>query len=108
MKRTEAESQVPAGGWQRPVRTGGIVFEAHSTSIDNEADVASGHEDVELSPRGESQAAALGARRRNSGVEVVYTSDLRRAWRTAEIAFRGTGIAIVHDRRLRECVTMAP
>jgi 2,3-bisphosphoglycerate-dependent phosphoglycerate mutase len=80
-----------------------ILFDTHCTSLDNEANLASGHEDSDLSPRGERQAAALGARRRDSGVEVVYTSDLRRAWRTAEIAFSGTGIAIVRDGRLREC-----
>jgi broad specificity phosphatase PhoE len=80
-----------------------IIFETHSTSIDNEAGVASGHEDIDLSPRGESQAVSLGLRRQESGVEVVYASDLRRSWRTAEIAFEGTGIPIVRDPRLREC-----
>jgi 2,3-bisphosphoglycerate-dependent phosphoglycerate mutase len=65
--------------------------------------VASGHRDVDLSPRGEIEAASLGVRRANDGIDVVYVSDLRRSWRTAEIAFKGTGIPIVHDTRLREC-----
>jgi 2,3-bisphosphoglycerate-dependent phosphoglycerate mutase len=80
-----------------------IVFETHSTSFDNEAQVASGHRDVDLSPRGELEAAALGRRRANDGIDVVYVSDLRRSRRTAEIAFEGAGIPIVHDSRLREC-----
>ena len=33
----------------------------------------------------------------------VYTSDLQRAVQTAEIAFAGTDVPIVRDRRLREC-----
>jgi broad specificity phosphatase PhoE len=80
-----------------------IIFETHSTSIDNEAQVASGHDDVDLSLRGEQQAQALGARWRTGDIDVVYASDLRRSWRTAEIAFSGTAIPIVRDRRLREC-----
>lgn len=80
-----------------------IVFETHSTSLDNELGVASGHADVDLSPRGEREAAALGARRRGEGIEIVYVSDLRRSWRTAEIAFGISSAAIVRDSRLREC-----
>ena len=30
-----------------------LVFETHATSLDNEAGLASGHADVELSPLGE-------------------------------------------------------
>ena len=36
-------------------------------------------------------------------VEVVFTSDLGRAVETAEIAFAGSGLSVVHDLRLREC-----
>src|SRR5215216_2891855 len=80
-----------------------ILFETHSTSIDNELELASGHRDVDLSPRGEMQAASLGQRRANDGIDIVYVSDLRRSWRTAEIAFPGTQLRIVRDSRLREC-----
>ena len=34
---------------------------------------------------------------------LVFTSDLRRAVETAEIAFAGSGVPILHDWRLREC-----
>lgn len=79
-----------------------LVYETHATSLDNEAGLASGHYDVELSPRGERQAADLGARYRNAPPSLVLTSDLQRAWRTAAIAF-GDRVPIVRDARLREC-----
>lgn len=80
-----------------------IVFETHSTSEDNEAGVASGWNHSRLSELGREQAAELGARRRDDGIAAAFTSDLRRAVETAEIAFGGSGIPVLHDRRLREC-----
>jgi broad specificity phosphatase PhoE len=80
-----------------------IIFETHSTSLDNEAGLASGHSDTDLSPRGEREAVELGARRRDERVDVVFASDLRRSWRTADIAFGTSSIAVVRDARLREC-----
>lgn len=79
-----------------------LVFETHATSYDNEAGLASGHYDVDLSPLGEQQAAALGRRYALDLPSVVVTSDLRRAWWTAEIAF-GSRVPMVRDARLREC-----
>ncbi|GLW07852.1 hypothetical protein Misp01_29820 [Microtetraspora sp. NBRC 13810] len=80
-----------------------IVYETHSLSTDNENGVATGHLPGELSPRGRELAAELGERRRDDGLAAVYTSDLRRAVQTAEIAFAGTGMPIRRDVRLREC-----
>jgi broad specificity phosphatase PhoE len=80
-----------------------VIFETHATSHDNEAGLASGWCDVDLSPAGESQARALGERRRGDDLAAVYCSDLRRAFRTAEIAFGDRRLPIVQDRRLREC-----
>jgi broad specificity phosphatase PhoE len=79
-----------------------LVYETHSISTDNEAGIATGWLPGELSARGRELAAELG-RRRASTTEVVFTSDLRRAVETAEIAFEGTTIPIVQDPRLREC-----
>jgi broad specificity phosphatase PhoE len=80
-----------------------IVFETHSTSVDNEAGIASGWHDAILSATGEQQARDLGERRRDDDLAAVFSSDLARAVRTAEIAFGARGIPLVRDRRLREC-----
>lgn len=79
-----------------------LVFETHATSYDNEAGLASGHYDVDLSPIGEQQAAVLGLRYAADLPSLVVASDLRRSWRTAEIAF-GTRVPVMRDARLREC-----
>lgn len=80
-----------------------IVFESHSTSTHNEAGIATGWLEGELSEAGKLQAVELGERRRRDGIAAVYTSDLARAVETAEIAFGTSGIPIHRDRRLREC-----
>jgi broad specificity phosphatase PhoE len=80
-----------------------IVFETHSTSEDNERGIATGWLPGSLSAEGRRQARALGVRRRGTGLDVVFTSDLRRAVETAELAFDGAGQLIRSDWRLREC-----
>ena len=80
-----------------------IVFETHATSEDNERGIASGWNDSRLSEAGRAQAQALGERRRNDGIQTVFTSDLRRAIETAEIAFGATPMPLFIDWRLREC-----
>jgi broad specificity phosphatase PhoE len=80
-----------------------ILFETHATSLDNEAGLASGWFDVGLSARGEEQARALGARRRDDDLAAVHCSDLSRSFQTAEIAFRDRAVPIMCDARLREC-----
>jgi broad specificity phosphatase PhoE len=80
-----------------------IVFETHSTTVDNERGIATGWLPGELSETGRGQAKELGARRLADHIAAVFTSDLRRAVETAEIAFGGSGIPVFEDRRLREC-----
>jgi len=88
-----------------------IIFETHSDSLDNEKDLASGWNDVELSDLGKQRAANLGQRRGNEHFDVIYCSDLARSYKTAEIAF-GDKFPIIKDKRLRECdygqLTQAP
>lgn len=79
-----------------------IIFESHSTTFDNEADLSSGHNDVALSPLGEKQAKELGERRKNEEFDAIFCSDLQRSFKTAEIAF-GDKFPIIKDARLREC-----
>lgn len=80
-----------------------LVFETHSTSVDNERGIATGWLPGELSDEGRRLARELGRRRRDDGIACVFTSDLRRAVETAEIAFEGINIEIRQDARLREC-----
>ena len=80
-----------------------IVFETHSTSEDNERGIATGWHSGRLSQEGRRQATELGKRRRNDGIQTIFTSDLRRAVETVEIALGDTAIPILHDWRLREC-----
>jgi alpha-ribazole phosphatase/probable phosphoglycerate mutase len=77
-----------------------ILFEYHSTSVDNEAGVASGWRDPPLSAKGHERARELGERRSGEQIDAVFCSDLRRAVETAEIAF--PNVTRYKDRRLRE------
>jgi broad specificity phosphatase PhoE len=80
-----------------------LIFETHSTSVDNERAVASGHYNAALSPRGEEQARELGARYRGQVLAAVFCSDLQRSYRTAAIAFADRETPVFRDPRLREC-----
>ena len=79
-----------------------ITFETHATSLDNETGKASGWIDVDLSEPGVRQAVSLGERYIDKPPQAVYCSDLLRSYKTAVIAFEGTGIPIIIDGRLRE------
>src|SRR5438094_5872580 len=80
-----------------------VVFETHSTSEDNERGRASGWAHSQLSAAGREQAQRLGDRRRLDNLAAVFSSDLRRAVETAEIALGDAGIPLLLDWRLREC-----
>ncbi len=80
-----------------------VVFETHSTTVDNERGVATGWLPGELSERGREQAGDLGHRRRDDGLAAVFCSDLARAEQTARIAFAGSSVPVLLDWRLREC-----
>jgi broad specificity phosphatase PhoE len=80
-----------------------LVYETHSLSLDNERGIATGWLPGELSPYGRDLARELGDRRRDDGIAAVFSSDLRRAVETVEIAFEGAAMPIHQDARLREC-----
>ncbi|MEV5960375.1 histidine phosphatase family protein [Kribbella sp. NPDC051952] len=76
-----------------------LIYETHSTTRDNERGIATGWQPGELSEEGIREAIAMGARRRE--VDVVFSSDLRRAVHSVELA----DLTVPHfqDWRLREC-----
>ena len=80
-----------------------VVFETHSTTVDNEQGRATGWLPGELSEVGRDQARALGRRRADDGISVVFCSDLARAAQTARIAFGAGPVPVLLDWRLREC-----
>jgi 2,3-bisphosphoglycerate-dependent phosphoglycerate mutase len=86
--------------WQVAIE---IVYETHSTTVDNENGRATGWLPGELSEQGRVEAAEMGRRRRDDGIAAVFTSDLARAVQTASIAFDGAAVPVLHDWRLREC-----
>lgn len=80
-----------------------LVFETHSTTVDNEQGHATGWLPGQLSEQGRTQAQQLGRRRRDTGITAVFSSDLTRAAQTASAAFGTSAIPVLYDWRLREC-----
>jgi broad specificity phosphatase PhoE len=80
-----------------------IVVETHATTEDNERGVATGWLPGRLSERGRTEARELGRRRGTDGLSAVFTSDLRRAVETVELAFGAGALPVLYDWRLREC-----
>lgn len=80
-----------------------IVFETHQPTEDNEAGIATGWLPGRLSAYGRCQAAELGVRRRDDGLDAVFSSDLARAVETVDIAFADCDVPVLLDWRLREC-----
>jgi broad specificity phosphatase PhoE len=78
-----------------------VYYATHSTTTDNEAAIASGWNDVELSVVGKRQAEEVRRRFDSVPLDLVCVSDLGRAVDTARIAFDGARSVLV-DARLRE------
>lgn len=79
-----------------------IFYSPHMTSVDNEAERASGHADVPLSALGQQQAQELGQQYSALAFDAVFSSDLQRASTTCEIAFSERRVPVILDARLRE------
>lgn len=64
----------------------------HAQSAWNAQGRYQGQTDVPLSERGEAQSRLLAGRLRGAGLSAAYSSDLRRAMHTAELALGGLGL----------------
>lgn len=79
-----------------------ITYFVHSTTTDNEQDLATGWQPGELSELGIQQAKELRGMIKDRHFDVVFCSDLQRAIDSAELGF-GDKYEIIQDERLREC-----
>ncbi|TFY99571.1 histidine phosphatase family protein [Ramlibacter rhizophilus] len=61
-----------------------------------------GQLDIALNDRGHWQAQRVGRALAEEPIAAVYSSDLRRAWHTAEAIGRAAGVAVMPDPGLRE------
>jgi broad specificity phosphatase PhoE len=79
-----------------------IVLARHGETDWNRDGVFQGHADPPLNDTGRAQARELAGRLAGVHVDVVYASDLRRAFQTAEIVAAAKGLEVVPDPGLRE------
>lgn len=80
-----------------------IIYFVHGTTTDNAAKLCSGWKEAMLNDLGKEQALNLGNVIRDKKIEfdVIFTSDLKRAIDSSDIAF--PNYEKIRDSRLREC-----
>lgn len=79
-----------------------VLLVRHGETIWNSEGRIQGHLDSDLTARGISQAESVAARLAGSSFAALYSSDLGRAFKTAERIARTTGCEIITEPRLRE------
>ncbi len=79
-----------------------ITFFVPGTTTDNEQNISSGWNDVELSEEGISQSWELTEITESQTFDAIFCSNLKRAIDSAEITWGGM-YPIMQDARLREC-----
>ena len=78
-----------------------LILLRHGESAWNAKNLFTGWVDVELSQKGESEAARAGVLLKEAGLtpDVLYTSLLKRAINTADIAMKSAGITSIPTKR---------
>lgn len=79
-----------------------ITYFVHGTTTDNEKDISSGWFDVDLAELGIKQSIALKDQIKDKKFDIVFCSDLKRAFESAKLTFENT-VPVMPDARLREC-----
>jgi alpha-ribazole phosphatase len=79
-----------------------IIFVRHGETLWNNEGRYQGQQDSPLSPTGLLQADKVGEFLRKRHVDAVYSSDLKRAWLTAQSIAKHHGLDTIRDPRLRE------
>ncbi len=80
-----------------------IIYFVHGTTTDNASKLCSGWKEAMLNDLGKEQALNLGkvSSDRGDKFDIMFTSDLKRAIDSSDIAF--PGVEKIRDKRLREC-----
>lgn len=80
-----------------------IIYFVHGTTTDNASKLCSGWKEAMLNDLGKEQASNLGNVIRKKGIkfDIMFTSDLKRAIESSDIAF--PEYDKIADNRLREC-----
>ncbi|HWP59314.1 MAG TPA: histidine phosphatase family protein [Candidatus Acidoferrales bacterium] len=84
------------------MRPAELIIVRHGETVWNTERRFQGHEDSPLTAKGIAQAEALARRLARQAFGALYSSDLGRARKTAEIIAAQTGHAVVPEPRLRE------
>lgn len=79
-----------------------IYLIRHGESQANEKGLFLGHGDLDLTERGKAQAQKAAEYLKNVPVDKIYSSDLLRAYHTAETTANFVGIPIIKRKELRE------
>ncbi|HLD25735.1 MAG TPA: histidine phosphatase family protein [Candidatus Andersenbacteria bacterium] len=80
-----------------------LILVKHTTTDWNQRGILQGQTDTELSTLGVTEAEVLATKLADAGIQRIYSSDLQRAYRTAEIINQQIGVPLESDARLREC-----
>ena len=78
-----------------------VIYFVHGTTYDNVNGKCSGWNQVTLTELGKERAIKLGETRKNTHLDIIFTSDLVRAIESANLAF--PNLEHIQDERLREC-----
>lgn len=79
-----------------------LIFIRHGQTEWNAQEIWQGHRDSPLTERGRHEIAALGNRMKTMEFDHLYSSDLGRAWQTAQSIAQSTGHSISTESFLRE------
>ncbi len=79
-----------------------IILVRHCEAQGNTLGVFQGHTDSDISGNGATQLELLGVRCRNMPIDAIYSSPLKRAYKTAEAINRYHNLSIKIDPRLKE------
>ncbi len=79
-----------------------IILQRHGQSVGNAAGVYLGHTDLPLTEKGREQARLCAQYLKDERIDVVYSSDLKRAYHTALPHAELRGISVQTSKQLRE------